>query len=81
LKHRITRIVYADEKDHKSEGNLLAQKHGVERAPFFIVEKPGQKAAIYEHYFQLKKDVFNVTATKTDVTKDTFDRNFASLVF
>eukprot|EP00438_Fugacium_kawagutii_P017920 Skav232033 [mRNA] locus=scaffold2323:116661:120638:+ [translate_table: standard] len=37
LTERIDRIITADERDHSSEGVILARKHEVTRAPFFVV--------------------------------------------
>merc|ERR1712070_1098026 len=57
---RIDRIVVADERDPQSEGIVLARKHKVTRAPFFVVvdDKKPDEEVIYDVYFQLKKKVF-----------------------
>lgn len=44
LTAKIDRVILADERDHTSEGVVLARKHEVTRAPFFVVTddaKPG----------------------------------------
>mmetsp|Transcript_3112 Transcript_3112/g.4856 ORF Transcript_3112/g.4856 Transcript_3112/m.4856 type:complete len:132 (+) Transcript_3112:84-479(+) len=58
---KIDRIVVADERDMSSEGIVLATKHKVTRAPFFVViddAKP-EEEKIYDVYFKLKKEVFD----------------------
>ena len=64
MKH-INRIVFADVRDETSEGFELALKHGVEVAPFFIVEDKGN-TAIYKSYMQLRKQVFGSEPTPED---------------
>ena len=54
---RIQRTVIADERDPDSEGMRLARAHGVERAPFFIVERPGEAAVVYTVYLALLREV------------------------
>ena len=39
---RLDAIVWYDESDPESPGHALAQRFGVERAPFFVVERPGR---------------------------------------
>src|SRR5688500_269764 len=46
---RIDEIVVADERDPESDGMKLAAKHGVELAPFFIVDAGGEPR-IYTTY-------------------------------
>ncbi len=55
--HRIDRIVTADERDPESEGLRIAAEHGVERAPFFVVERDGAATGIYTVYMRVLKDV------------------------
>merc|ERR1719151_474425 len=55
---KIDRIVVADERDMSSEGIVLAKRHKVQRAPFFVVEndaKPDAGQKVYDVYFKLKK--------------------------
>ena len=54
---RIDRVVIADERDPHSEGMRLAAHYHVERAPFFIVERPGEPAQIYTVYLRLLREV------------------------
>merc|ERR1712217_96088 len=61
LTGKIDRIVVADERDMSSEGIVLAKRHNVSKAPFFVVEndaKPELGEHVYDVYFKLKKDVF-----------------------
>ncbi|AOS98006.1 hypothetical protein AUP74_02609 [Microbulbifer aggregans] len=50
-------IVIADERDADSAGMQLARKHEVSRAPFFLVEEPGQVPRVYTVYFKFVKEV------------------------
>ena len=55
---KITKFAYHVEGDDDAEGTLLAIKHDVATAPFFVVEDDESGATtVYEHYFQLKKEV------------------------
>lgn len=58
LSPKIDRIVWADEGDPSSEGAVLAARHGVEVAPFFIVKEDDGKETIYESPLKLIKDRF-----------------------
>ncbi|MFZ0257030.1 MAG: hypothetical protein WAN46_15610 [Gammaproteobacteria bacterium] len=57
LLQAIDRIVIADERDPASEGMVLARRHAVNRAPFFIVEEAGQRARVYTVYLAFLKEV------------------------
>ncbi len=50
----INEIVVADIRDANSGGMRLANKHKVERAPFFIVEHLGD-TLVFDVYFKLRK--------------------------
>lgn len=52
-------IIIADERDDQSLGMQLAAKYEVKRAPFFILEQPGQEPKIYTIYFQFVKEVID----------------------
>lgn len=54
---RIDRVVVADERDPASEGWRLAARFGIERAPFFVVERPGEPARVYTVYLRLLREV------------------------
>ncbi len=53
---RIDRVVIADEADPDSEGMRLAARHGVEVAPFFLVEN-GAKTTVYTVYLKFSKEI------------------------
>lgn len=55
----IDNIVVADEADANSEGMLLAAKHEVSKAPFFIVEDDNGETTIYTIYFKFVKEVID----------------------
>lgn len=56
---RIDAVVIADERDAESAGMQLAREHGIDRAPFFIVEDEEGNTRIYTIYFQLLKEVLS----------------------
>lgn len=66
LWHRIDRVVVADERDPASEGLRIAERYRVERAPFFVVERPGEPAQIYTVYLRLLKEVLQKPASERD---------------
>ena len=55
--HRIDRVVTADERAPDSEGLRIAERYGVERAPFFVVEREGEEAQVYTVYMRVLRDV------------------------
>lgn len=55
----IDNIVIADEADPESEGMVLAAKHEVTKAPFFIVEDDNGNTTIYTIYFKFVKEVID----------------------
>lgn len=54
---KIDQVLVADERNPESEGMVIAKRHDVNRAPFFVVEKDGEDAAIYTVYFKFVKEV------------------------
>lgn len=54
---RIDRVAIADERDPTSAGWSLAARHGIERAPFFIVEDAAGKETVYTVYLQFIREV------------------------
>eukprot|EP00930_Biecheleria_cincta_P005323 TRINITY_DN106246_c0_g1_i1.p1 TRINITY_DN106246_c0_g1~~TRINITY_DN106246_c0_g1_i1.p1 ORF type:complete len:161 (-),score=38.04 TRINITY_DN106246_c0_g1_i1:51-470(-) len=72
LVDRIDRTVVADERDMSSEGIVLATKHKISRAPFFVVnddEKPDVEK-VYDVYFKLKKEVFDVESGEAEKNEE-----------
>ncbi len=53
----IDAFVIADEKDKSSAGMVLAAKHGVNRAPFFLVEQDNGELEVFSIYFKFAKEV------------------------
>eukprot|EP00004_Rigifila_ramosa_P011873 TRINITY_DN2543_c0_g1_i1.p1 TRINITY_DN2543_c0_g1~~TRINITY_DN2543_c0_g1_i1.p1 ORF type:complete len:151 (+),score=37.61 TRINITY_DN2543_c0_g1_i1:29-454(+) len=66
--HRITHTVIAAESDPESPGQVLARKWNVDTAPFFVVNQSGAEK-LYTMYFQLKKDVLEVSQGQTEAEK------------
>ena len=63
---RIDSTLVADESNPESEGMLLAAEHGVDRAPFFIVERDGEPAQIYTVYFKFVKEVLDAETSEEE---------------
>jgi len=59
---RIDEIVWAEENDPASPGMALAQRLGVERAPFFVV-RDGAGEHVYVSVLQLVRDRFDAAAS------------------
>ncbi len=62
----INKIIYADIRDSQSEGYQLANRYGLDIAPFFIVNDGG-KETIYKTYLELKKEVFHKEPDPEDI--------------
>lgn len=61
----IDQVVLADERDADSPGMLLARKHKVSRAPFFLLEDDHGEILVFEVYFKLKKHLSELGHTLT----------------
>ena len=57
LMTKIDHVAVADEREPNSEGMQLARRHGVDVAPFFLVEQ-NRMTIVYTVYFKLVKEVF-----------------------
>ena len=55
----ISKVVVAEESNPESEGMQFAEKMGVGKAPFFIVEQEGRKTEVYTIYFKLVKEILS----------------------
>ena len=75
LLNRIDQIVIADERDTDSEGMLLAKKHKVLLAPFFVVEEDGQPTKIYTVYFKFVKEVLAKGVSEQQEIKELMEQN------
>jgi phosphoadenosine phosphosulfate reductase len=56
LWERIDEVVWADENDPQSPGMVLAQRFGVEQAPFFLVQDDSGRVTTYRSALQLIRD-------------------------
>jgi hypothetical protein len=72
---RIDEILIADERDPQSPGMQLAKRYQVDRAPFFVVEKPGQEAQIYTVYLKFVKEVLDQETDKKEELKEILQNN------
>ncbi|MGY8814862.1 MAG: hypothetical protein ACKVHQ_09105 [Gammaproteobacteria bacterium] len=72
---RIDSVVIADERDLDSEGMLLAKKHNVTLAPFFIVEDFQGNVKIYTVYFKFLKEILDTKSTEAEEIADIMDNN------
>lgn len=75
LLNRIDQIVVADERDPNSEGMILAKKHDVNLAPFFVVEEEDQVTKIYTVYFKFVKEVLSEGVSEQQEIKEIMDQN------
>lgn len=75
LLDRIDQIVIADERDPESEGMLIAKKHNVSLAPFFVVEENGQPTQIYTVYFKFVKEVLTEGVSEQQEIKELMEQN------
>ena len=63
---RIDQTIVADESNPESPGMVLAAEHGIERAPFFVVERDGEPAQIYTVYFKFVKEVLDAETSEEE---------------
>ena len=71
----INQILVADERDLASEGMQLARELNVERAPFFVVEEPGQEPRVYTVYLKFVKEVLNQQSSAQDEAREIMENN------
>jgi hypothetical protein len=72
---KIDQILVAEEADPNSAGMLLAAKHNIDRAPFFVVEYDDQPTQVYTVYFKFVKEVLAMQTDEADEIKDIMDSN------
>ena len=72
---RIDEVVIADERDTASPGMLLAAKHHVTQAPFFIVRADDGTERIYTVYFKFIREVLNNAVSEQDENRELLDQN------
>lgn len=73
--NRIDQVVIADERDPDSEGMRLARHHGVDAAPFFIVEDKAGQIRIYTVFMRLLREVLDKPASEADEAAEILDRH------
>lgn len=72
---RINDIVIADERDPDSSGMHLARKHGVDRAPFFIIRDNQGNEEVYTVYFRFLKEVLQSKTSEQEEIAELMDSN------
>ena len=60
---QVDEVVWAREGDAESPGARLAQKYGVELAPFFIIERPGKNDEVVSSTLKLIKELASTKTT------------------
>lgn len=66
----INEVLIADERDPSSAGMVLAQKLGVERAPFFVVTHDQGQQTVYTVYLKFVKEVLASAVSEKDELKE-----------
>lgn len=74
LSDRIDRVVFADEREYSSPGLELARKHGVQAAPFFIVEQE-EKTQVYTKYSRFFKEVLGHQTAEQEEIEEIMAQN------
>lgn len=72
---RIDETLIADERDSESPGMQVAKRYHVDRAPFFMVEKPGEEPQIYTVYLKFVKEVLEEKTDKNEELKEILQNN------
>ncbi len=70
----IHRVVIADEREPHSEGMRLAEAHGVEVAPFFIVED-GNRTTVYTVYLRFAREVLGGKSRRVEEAEEVLRAN------
>lgn len=71
---QIHEVLIADERDPNSAGMVLAAELQVDRAPFFVVERGGEKE-VYTVYFKFVKEVLDQKTNEQDELKEILNDN------
>ncbi|MGL6340713.1 MAG: hypothetical protein ACRC80_16430 [Waterburya sp.] len=74
LSDRINQVIFADEREYFSPGLELARIHGVNAAPFFIVEQADQ-TKIYTQYSLFLKEVLGHRTSESEEIKEIMAQN------
>ena len=70
----IDEILIADERDPASAGMQLAERLGVERAPFFVVREAGE-VRVYESYLRFTKAELGKRVTTSDENRELLEQH------
>jgi hypothetical protein len=65
LSDRINTIIFADERESFSPGFELAKRHGVQAAPFFLVEQE-DSTQVYTKYSRFLAEVLGHNISETE---------------
>lgn len=68
LWERIDEVLWADEADAESPGMELSRRHGVERAPFFVVRDAEGKDRVYTSALRLCRDELAAASRSGDAS-------------
>lgn len=74
LMSRVDEVLLAREDDPASPGVGLAERHGVTRAPFFLIRRPDGGEQVIESYLAFKRWVSSSESTAGDL-KDAVDKH------
>lgn len=75
LVEKIDRIIFADERKKMSEGLSLALEHGVQAAPFFIVDKEDGSTKIYTRYYNFLEEVLEKQTSEQESVLEILAQN------
>jgi len=75
LLDRIDHTVVAVEDDPTSDGAVLAARHGVQRAPFFLIARPDGAVQVIESYLAFKRRFAAGANESASDLADTIDRH------
>lgn len=74
LMQRVDEILTAEEDDPDSPGAVIARRHGVTRAPFFVIRYPDGGERVIESYLAFKRWFSSTEQTAGDL-KEAVDRH------
>ena len=75
LMGRIDEVLVADERDPGSPGMCLAERLGVEQAPFFVVRDAAGAERVYTVYFRFLKDVLGTETSEQEEVSEIMDQH------
>ncbi len=75
LVKKIDHIVFADERKRTSKGLSLAIKHGVQSAPFFIVNQEDGSTQVYTRYYNFVEEVLEEKTSEQESVLEILAQN------